>query len=80
MHTFSARWSDDVAADRPSRVTWDILPAGDDACKLVLTHDDFGGATATSQAVRGGWPEVLSRLKTQVETGAPFFIPAPPPA
>lgn len=48
VHSFSARWSDDVAADRPSRVTWDILPAGDDACKLVLTHDDFGGATATS--------------------------------
>lgn len=77
VHTFSARWSPDVAADAPSRVTWEIRPLGEGACKLVLTHDDFGGETATSRAVTGGWPESLSRLKTLVETGQPFVVPAP---
>lgn len=77
VHSFSARWSPDVAADTPSRVTWDIVPIANGACKLVLTHDDFAGATATSKAVTGGWPEALSRLKTLLETGEAFVIPAP---
>jgi uncharacterized protein YndB with AHSA1/START domain len=74
--TFHARWAPDVAADRPSRVTWEITPIGDDACKLTLIHDDFEGETATSKAVTGGWPEALSRLKTLAETGLPFTLDA----
>ncbi|MQT12201.1 ArsR/SmtB family transcription factor [Segnochrobactrum spirostomi] len=77
VHTFAARWSPEVADDKPSRVTWEIEPVGDGVCKLTLTHDDFGGATATSRAVRGGWPESLSRLKTLAETGTPLLMPAP---
>lgn len=73
--TFSARWAPDVAADAPSRVTWEITPINDQACKLTLIHDDFDGDTATSRAVTGGWPETLSRLKTLVETGTPFTLP-----
>lgn len=76
VHSFSARWAPDVAADSPSRVTWEITPVGEDACKGVLTHDGFAGATATALAVTGGWPEALSRLKTLVETGTPFRLPA----
>ena len=72
--TFQARWSPEVAADQPSRVTWEITTLGEDACKLTLVHDDFGGETATSQQVTGGWPEALSRLKTLVETGVPFRL------
>ncbi len=77
VHSFSAGWAPDVAADAPSRVTWEIAPVGADACKLTLTHDGFDGETATSKAVVGGWPEALSRLKTLVETGTPFIIDAP---
>lgn len=75
--SFQAQWAPDVAADRPSRVTWEIAPIGADACKLTLTHDDFDGETATSKAVVHGWPEGLSRLKTLVETGEPFQLAAP---
>lgn len=75
VHSFSARWAPDVAADAPSRVTWELIPIGETATKLVLTHDDFAGETATSRAVGGGWPEALSRLKTLVETGEPFLLP-----
>ena len=77
VHSFSARWSPDVSADKPSRVTWQIEPIGDAACKIVLTHDDFGGNTTTSEAVGAGWPEELSRLKTLAETGAPLILPMP---
>lgn len=75
--TFSAQWAPDVAADKPSRVTWEITPVGADACKLTLTHDGFEGETATSKAVVHGWPEGLSRLKTLVETGTAFMVAAP---
>nr|WP_183822712.1 SRPBCC domain-containing protein [Rhizobium cellulosilyticum] len=77
VHSFSAQWSPDVAVDPASRVTWLIEAVGENACKLTLTHDDFGGDTATSKAVGGGWPEALSRLKTLAETGEPFYIAAP---
>lgn len=77
VHSFSAQWSPEVSGDPASRVTWTLEAVGDNACKLTLTHDDFGGATATSRAVGGGWPEALSRLKTLVETGEPFRMPAP---
>lgn len=75
--TFAAQWAPDVAADKPSRVTWEITPVGTDACKLTLIHDDFEGETATSKAVIHGWPEGLSRLKTLVETGEAFLMSAP---
>ncbi|MFS8035913.1 ArsR/SmtB family transcription factor [Xanthobacter sp. AM11] len=78
--TFSAQWAPEVAQDPPSRVTWDITPVGEDACKLTLTHDDFPGETATSKAVVHGWPEGLSRLKTLAETGQPFLMTAVAPA
>jgi uncharacterized protein YndB with AHSA1/START domain len=72
--TFSAQWAPDVAADQPSRVTFEIVPISEDACKLTLVHDDFAGETATSRAVVGGWPESLSRLKTLAETSEPFML------
>lgn len=75
--SFSAQWAPDVAADKPSRVTWEITPVGADAAKLTLVHDGFEGETATSKAVVHGWPEGLSRLKTLVETGRPFLMSAP---
>ncbi|MCP1611351.1 uncharacterized protein YndB with AHSA1/START domain/DNA-binding transcriptional ArsR family regulator [Azospirillum lipoferum] len=79
--SFHARWSPEVAADKPSRVTWEITPVGTDACKLTLVHDGFDGETATSKAVVSGWPETLSRLKTLAETGIPFAMePAYAPA
>lgn len=79
--TFSARWAPDVAADAPSRVTWELTPLDAEACKLTLIHDGFAGDTATSRAVNAGWPETLSRLKTLAETGTPFRLkPAYAPA
>ncbi len=74
-HTFAARWSDDVAGDPPSRVTWELEAVGNGATKLTLVHDDFGGDTTTSRMVAVGWIEAISRLKTLIETGRSFAMP-----
>lgn len=54
--------------DPVTRVTWEIEPDGD-ICKLTLTHDDFESETETFRSVGGGWPKVLSSLKSLIETG-----------
>ncbi len=65
VHTFAFAHQKD---DPPSRVTYEIKAMGE-MCELTLTHDRFGGETATYRDVRGGWPVILSSLKTLLETG-----------
>jgi uncharacterized protein YndB with AHSA1/START domain/DNA-binding transcriptional ArsR family regulator len=72
--TFVAVHDPEQAKERPSRVTWEILPLGE-VCKLTLTHDDFDGETATYKSVGPGWNPILSGLKTLLETGVPLAIP-----
>jgi uncharacterized protein YndB with AHSA1/START domain/DNA-binding transcriptional ArsR family regulator len=67
--TFAAKWDDDVAADEPTRVTWEIEPAGPGVTKVTVVHDGFDGDTATYRSVSEGWPLILSGLKTLLETG-----------
>lgn len=69
--TFDARWSDAVAADAPTRITWDIEPQGE-LCRLRVLHEGFPGETATYESVRGGMSWILSGLKTLLETGVPL--------
>jgi uncharacterized protein YndB with AHSA1/START domain len=67
VHTFNLRW-DPENSDPPSRVTWEITPMGD-TCKLSLVHDGFASETQTFREVGGGWPLILSSLKSLLETG-----------
>ena len=60
--------AESMAADPVTRVTWEIEPQGD-VCKLTLTHDEFQSQNETFRSVGGGWPKVLSSLKSLVETG-----------
>lgn len=66
--TFSVVADPELAAERPSRVTWTIEPAGR-GCRVRLVHDDFHGLTFTFAVVEAMWPKVLSGLKSVVETG-----------
>jgi uncharacterized protein YndB with AHSA1/START domain/DNA-binding transcriptional ArsR family regulator len=70
--TFEMTHNPAAKEDPPSRVTWQIEPQKDGLCKLTVTHDDFAGETATYQAVGGGWPFIISGLKTLLETGKPL--------
>jgi DNA-binding transcriptional ArsR family regulator/uncharacterized protein YndB with AHSA1/START domain len=70
--TFDARWDDEVIGDPPSRVTWEIEPAGEELSKLTVVHDGFESENHTYGQVGGGMPYILSGLKTLLETGEPL--------
>ncbi len=68
--TWHALWTDDIAAEKPSRVTWEIEPQEGGYCKVTVVHDRLEDAPLTAYHVSGpGWTFVLSGLKTLVETG-----------
>jgi len=69
--TFSARWSDEVAVDAPTRVTFELSSTGK-LTTVVVIHDDVVDGTATAAQIASGWPYLLSNLKSFVETGAPM--------
>lgn len=75
VHSFSTRW--EANDDPPTTVTWEITPMGSETCLLAVTHGGFATENATYESVRGGWPMILSGLKTLVETGAPLHIEVP---
>ena len=72
VQSFCARWGEDVASEGTSRVTWEIEPVGD-SCRLTVTHDQLREG-ANSQ-LYGGWPMILSGLKTLLETGETLTTP-----
>ena len=66
VQTFNARWSDEVKEQGPTRVTWEIEPVGT-SCRLTVTHDQL--PPDANPELYGGWPMILSGLKTFLETG-----------
>jgi uncharacterized protein YndB with AHSA1/START domain len=72
VHTMRALWSDDVKNEGFSRVTWDIEPIGD-SCRLTVTHSEL--REGANDELYGGWPMILSGLKTLLETGELLTTP-----
>jgi uncharacterized protein YndB with AHSA1/START domain/DNA-binding transcriptional ArsR family regulator len=62
-----------AAAEPRSKVTFDIEPLPD-AVKLTVVHDGFEPGSKVAELVSGGWPQVLSKLKTLLETGETFSL------
>jgi len=73
VHTMTALWGDDVRSEGASRVTWEIQPIGDDSCQLTLTHDQL--REGANEQLYGGWPMILSGLKTWLESGQLLTTP-----
>jgi len=73
VQTFTALWSDEVKGEGSSRVTWEIEPVGDDSCRLTVVHDEL--REGASNELYGGWPQILSGLKTLLETGETLTTP-----
>jgi uncharacterized protein YndB with AHSA1/START domain len=73
VQSFTALWGDDVKAEGTSRVTWVIEPVGDDSCRLMVTHDQL--REGANDQLYGGWPMILSGLKTLLETGELLTTP-----
>ena len=74
VQTFDALWSDDVRREGTSRVTWEIEPVGEDSCQLRVIHDQL--PEGANNQLWGGWPMILSGLKTLLETGEDLTTPA----
>jgi uncharacterized protein YndB with AHSA1/START domain len=57
--------------DKASRVTIELLPETE-ATKVTVTHDEWAEGDPTYVSCSDGWPRILSRLKTLIETGKTF--------
>ncbi|MCP9000375.1 metalloregulator ArsR/SmtB family transcription factor [Pseudarthrobacter sp. RMG13] len=72
VQTMTALWGEDVKAEGTSRITWEIEPVGD-SCHLTVTHDQL--REGANEQLYGGWPMILSGLKTWLETGEKLTTP-----
>jgi uncharacterized protein YndB with AHSA1/START domain len=72
VQSFRALWGEDIKREGTSRVTWEIEPVGD-SCRLTVTHDQL--REGASPELYGGWPMILSGLKTLLETGELLTTP-----
>ena len=62
-------WKPEIKAEGYSRCTMTIEPY-QGAMKLTIQHELEGGGTQFIEAVSGGWPRILSNLKSLLETGS----------
>lgn len=61
-------WKPELAAEGDSLCTIEIEPSGS-AVKLSITHRIEREASKLIDAVSGGWPKVVSNLKSLLESG-----------
>jgi uncharacterized protein YndB with AHSA1/START domain len=77
-HTFTPAWASATgyseedrlkfANERRSKVSFDIEKANG-VVRLTVLHDGFESESLVLEAIREGWPPLLSSLKTFLETG-----------
>jgi uncharacterized protein YndB with AHSA1/START domain/DNA-binding transcriptional ArsR family regulator len=72
VQSMVALWGDDVKNEGTSRITWEIQPIND-SCRLTVTHDQL--RENANDQLYGGWPMILSGLKTWLETGELLTTP-----
>jgi uncharacterized protein YndB with AHSA1/START domain len=72
VQSMVALWSEDVKREGQSRVTFEIEPVGD-SCRLTVTHAEL--REDANDELYGGWPMILSGLKTLLETGELLTTP-----
>jgi uncharacterized protein YndB with AHSA1/START domain len=75
VQTMVAKWSEAIQEEPTSRVTWEIEPQGE-LCRLTVTHDQL--REGANDQLYGGWPMILSSLKSLLETGESLDIQISP--
>jgi uncharacterized protein YndB with AHSA1/START domain/DNA-binding transcriptional ArsR family regulator len=73
--TFRVLWNPEDSA-LVSRVTYEITQMGA-ACKLAVIHENVDAGQAQRNGFASGWAQILSGLKTLLETGEPLIVEAP---
>jgi uncharacterized protein YndB with AHSA1/START domain len=80
VHTWRMLMDETMAAEGFTRLTWELEEIEGGVTKLTVVHDLEGAPVLAtlvsggmeSQGAGGGWNEVLSGLKTLLETGEPL--------
>jgi uncharacterized protein YndB with AHSA1/START domain len=72
VQSLNALWSEEIKAEGTSRVTWEIEKV-EDSCRLTVIHDQL--PDGANSELFGGWPMILSGLKTLLETGENLTTP-----
>jgi uncharacterized protein YndB with AHSA1/START domain len=71
------RWQNEfrpeLKAEGPAKCVFELEPNGD-IVKLTITHSSVRADSKLIVAVSGGWPKILSNLKSLLETGKPIAI------
>jgi uncharacterized protein YndB with AHSA1/START domain len=67
--TWQNEWDPETKAEGPGRLTMVLEPCKD-AVKLSITHVMERPVSRLIEKVSGGWPKILSNLKSLLETGA----------
>jgi uncharacterized protein YndB with AHSA1/START domain len=60
----------ELKAEGESRCTMELQPVGAAAVKLSITHTIERESSKLIEAVSGGWPKIISNLKSLLETGS----------
>ena len=71
VHSWRPHW-DPALSHELSKVSYLIEQKGEN-CKLTVIHE-IETAPLTAAQVKGGWPTILSSLKTLLETGKPLTV------
>jgi uncharacterized protein YndB with AHSA1/START domain len=75
VQTWRFLWDDEIKAEGPTRVTFDIKEGNGGVCELTVTHELENAPRTAAQlagaieGAGGGWAYILSDLKTLLETG-----------
>jgi uncharacterized protein YndB with AHSA1/START domain/DNA-binding transcriptional ArsR family regulator len=67
-----------VASEPRSKVTFELVAQGE-VTRLTVVHDGFEEGSRMVELISGGWPQVLSDLKTLLETGHTLRAAEPQP-
>lgn len=69
-------WSPEINAEGLANCVYELEPADGGVVKLTVTHTTDREGSRLIEAVSGGWPKILSNLKSLIETGEVVLAPA----
>jgi uncharacterized protein YndB with AHSA1/START domain len=78
VHTWRILWDPQALAEGFTHVAYDLEPLDDGITRLTVSHDVTDAPRTAAQIAGelpeggGGWSEILSGLKTLLETGRPL--------
>jgi uncharacterized protein YndB with AHSA1/START domain/DNA-binding transcriptional ArsR family regulator len=72
VHSWRSLYDQELAAEPPSRVTWEVEPMPGGVTRVTVIHDQLERSPRTAASVSGGWMFIISGMKTVLETGRPL--------